>query len=364
MPILSYFPSGAGGEVTITVPTIPSQKGELVYTGESLSPIWNNYDPETLVVNGVLSAVNAGSYVAVFSPRGGYCWEDKTLLPRNVTWNISKAKGEISLDVSSVSLDTVFNKTTLVGITKKGDGVVTAQSSDPDTVSVFVEGTTLSLTARDAGRAVVTLSVAEGTNHTPATVSVEVTVVDVWEKYTLVSSDSRDIWVPSLECTLDELREEMELDDYFAKDNAYDIWTTLPNMQIYYYSSIELDGSGNIVGKTSVQFYNAKYICYEGQWYFVAENEMTSYMGTYSGKMYLFDLGVREEIIRSKGEYLCEVTSTNGEEYPENGSHTDGFWYVKLSEGFTATDDGDGNISILNATVTDDGRGNLTLRGG
>ncbi len=365
MPILSYFPSGAGGEVTTTVPTLPSQKGKLIYTGESLTPSWNDYDPEALSLNGVLSATNAGSYVAVFAPRAGYCWEDKSLLPRNVVWNISKAEGGLTVDVSSLSLDTVFNKTALIGVTKKGDGLITALSSNPQVVSVMVEESTLTVTAVGAGSAVITLSVAEGTNHTPSSpVTVDVSVVSMWQKYSLTTTTSRNLWIPSQECTLDELKGEIEVDDDYIEDNADQVWTELPLQLVYYYSSVELDESGNILGKTSATFNKAKYICHDGQWYYVAENAMTSYMGTYSGEMYLFAMEVNEEVINSRGEYIEDVTSTNGAKYPENGPHTDGFWYVKLSEGFKATDDGNGNITILNATVTDDGMGNLTLRGG
>ena len=71
--------------------TVPSQSGNLTYTGGSQSPSWNNYDSNKLTISGTTNGVNAGSYTVTFTPISNYMWSDQTQTPKTVTWTIGKA---------------------------------------------------------------------------------------------------------------------------------------------------------------------------------------------------------------------------------------------------------------------------------
>ena len=74
-----------------TIDAIPSQNGSLTFTGSEQSPSWNSYNPETLVLGGVVKGTNAGTYTATFTPVEGYTWSDGTNTARSVTWSIGRA---------------------------------------------------------------------------------------------------------------------------------------------------------------------------------------------------------------------------------------------------------------------------------
>lgn len=69
---------------------VPSQIGGLAYTGSAVSPTWQNYDPNKLVIGGTTSATNVGTYTASFTPIGGYVWWDNTTEEKYATWTITK----------------------------------------------------------------------------------------------------------------------------------------------------------------------------------------------------------------------------------------------------------------------------------
>lgn len=70
---------------------VPTQSGTLTYTGEALEPTFSGYSTTQLTIGGDTSATNAGEYVATFTPKDGYEWEDGGTDTRNVPWTISKA---------------------------------------------------------------------------------------------------------------------------------------------------------------------------------------------------------------------------------------------------------------------------------
>jgi len=74
-----------------TIDALPAQNGTLTFSGAAQSPRWNSYNPETLTLSGTASAVNAGSYSAVFTPKQGYTWGDGTAVPKTVIWTIGRA---------------------------------------------------------------------------------------------------------------------------------------------------------------------------------------------------------------------------------------------------------------------------------
>lgn len=67
---------------------VPTQSDDLIYTGESITPIWNNYSSETMTWTGDTSGIDVGTYTAIFTPKSNYKWLDGTTGSKNVTWEI------------------------------------------------------------------------------------------------------------------------------------------------------------------------------------------------------------------------------------------------------------------------------------
>ena len=78
-------------KMAFTIDAVPTQSGSLSYTGNSQSPTWNSYNPDTLTISGETTGTNAGTYTAIFTPKEGYTWSDGTETPREVTWTIGRA---------------------------------------------------------------------------------------------------------------------------------------------------------------------------------------------------------------------------------------------------------------------------------
>lgn len=154
----------------------PAQSGSLTYSGSVQSPSWSNYDAAKLTLGGTTSGTNAGSYNATFTPTKNYKFSDGGTSAKTVVWKIGKAAGSLTLDKSAVTLSG-GTKTATVNVTRAGDGVVSAVSNHTEYASVAVVGTAINITAVKTGSAVITVSVAAGTNHNaPATKTITVTV--------------------------------------------------------------------------------------------------------------------------------------------------------------------------------------------
>ncbi len=150
-----------------TVTTTPTQSGTLTYTGSEQSPTWNDYDSAKLSVGGTKSSINAGTFTATFTPTSNYCWGNGSITAKNATWSMQKAAGSLSLNPANVTLNT-STLTKTVAVTRAGNGAITARSSNTKVATVSVSGTTLTITHvnQTSGTANITVSVAEGTNHT------------------------------------------------------------------------------------------------------------------------------------------------------------------------------------------------------
>lgn len=70
----------------------PTQSGTLTYTGNSLTPQWNNFDSQMLSISGETSAIAAGSYTAQFTPTSNYAWLNGGTETRAATWSIAQAE--------------------------------------------------------------------------------------------------------------------------------------------------------------------------------------------------------------------------------------------------------------------------------
>ena len=163
-------------KLTSVINSVPTQAGILTYTGAAQSPSWNGYDTEKLTIGGTSTATNAGSYAATFTPKANYQWSDGSTSAKSVTWAIGKAAGSLTLAKSSVTLN-ISSLTESVAVTRAGDGVISATSSNTATARVEVSGTSVKITGLKAGTTKITVKVAAGTNHTaPSDKTINVTV--------------------------------------------------------------------------------------------------------------------------------------------------------------------------------------------
>lgn len=81
------------------------------------------------------------------------------------SWKTLKTVGTLSVSRLSVDLKGVVGATTTVTVTRSGDGVITAESSDTSVATVSVSDTTITVMATGNGTAVITVKVAEGTSY-------------------------------------------------------------------------------------------------------------------------------------------------------------------------------------------------------
>lgn len=159
-----------------TISAVPSQSGALTYNGSSQSPTWSGYSATQLTIGGTTSGTNAGSYTATFTPKANYRWSDGTTTAKIVSWSIGKASGSLSISPTTLTLDSSTASASIT-VMRTGDGVISAVSSAPGIVTASVSGNAVTVTGKASGSATITVSVAEGTNHTaPASKTCAVTV--------------------------------------------------------------------------------------------------------------------------------------------------------------------------------------------
>ena len=193
---VSYTEGGITKTTTLTVTverktltSVPSQSGRLTYTGSAQSPQWNNYDSSKMTLGGTVSGINAGSYNATFTPTANYRWSDGTTTTKNVSWTIGKAAGSLSITPTSLTLDS-SNPTGTINVTRAGNGTISAKSSDTSIATVSVSGNIVTVTGNARGSATITVSVAEGTNHTaPSSKTCAVTVTGSFLKDNFADND-------------------------------------------------------------------------------------------------------------------------------------------------------------------------------
>ena len=181
--------SGAGKQ---PVNIVPSTNGSFTYDGAEKTPDWQNFDPEQLSISGSTSATNAGTYTVYFTPKADYEWYDGTSTPKEVQWRIAKAAGSVSLSAQSGKIYDKKNTKTFTVI-RAGDGKISVKSSNTSVATVALSGTTVTITSVSYGAATITVSVAEGTNHTApgnATYDLTVTYLYLIENGTMLKNFS------------------------------------------------------------------------------------------------------------------------------------------------------------------------------
>ena len=172
---------GGGGGIKLASISITTPPAKTTYmAGET-------FDPAGMVVEATYS--NGAKAVAT-----GYSYTPSTALTDGTTAvtiqyteggvtktaeqaiTVSKAAGSLSISPTSLTL----GKTNPAGeiiVDRAGDGAISAVSSAPDIAEVSVSGNIVTVTGKASGNATITISVAEGTNHTaPASKTCAVTV--------------------------------------------------------------------------------------------------------------------------------------------------------------------------------------------
>ncbi len=90
-----------------TIPTFPTLTENIfLYTGNSVSPTFSNFNSSRMILSGETSGTNLGSYNALISPANGYKWRDGTTAAKNFLWRIDVA----DLGSPSENTDTDISK--------------------------------------------------------------------------------------------------------------------------------------------------------------------------------------------------------------------------------------------------------------
>ena len=118
----------------------------------------------------VEAKVNAGTaYTASFTPTPNYQWPDGTIEAKVVTWAIGKGDNAITVSPTSITLNTA-NKSGKFTVSRKGDGTITATSSDTKIATIgTINQTTGEVTVNSVGdttgTATIKVKVAESANY-------------------------------------------------------------------------------------------------------------------------------------------------------------------------------------------------------
>ena len=156
--------------------SVPTAKAAQTYTGGELTGQFTGYDTSKMTIGGTSKATNVGTYSASFTPGANFQWPDGTTTAKTVSWSIAKAAGSLSLNKTSLSLNAGAMSGT-IGVTRAGDGTISATSSNTSVATVSVSGSNVTVTAKGKGSATITVKVAAGTNHlAPADKTCSVTV--------------------------------------------------------------------------------------------------------------------------------------------------------------------------------------------
>ena len=173
----AYTASVAVTVSRIKVSAVPTQSGTLTYNGASQSPTLSGYDATKMTLSGTQSATNAGSYTMQASLKDDkYEWPDGTTTAKTVNWSIGKKAGSFTKDKTSIQI-TTSKKSDTITITREGTGAISASSNDTQVATTSVSGNVITVTGVKSGNCVITINVAEDTNHTsPASQTVNVSV--------------------------------------------------------------------------------------------------------------------------------------------------------------------------------------------
>lgn len=161
----------------VSIPTVTDKLK--TYNTQEQAPTISAFDSNEVAVTGTSATTNAGSYTLTLSLTSttNYIWSDNTTAPIDVAWEIAKATSSITLDKSSITLDSTKLSDTINVTNIVGDGTLSITSSDSSIVSVSGSGNTYTVTSVDekSGNVTITFSLSATTNYTAATAAVTVT---------------------------------------------------------------------------------------------------------------------------------------------------------------------------------------------
>ena len=152
----------------------PTWKSNLTYNGNPQSinsaSYWNNYNTSYMTIGGTISATNAGTYAASFTPGSNYRWADGTTAAINVNWTINKAAGSLSVSPTTVAINgNNYSSGVAVTITRAGNGAISYSPTSISGLTLSLNGNTLTIKGNGStavSAKTITISVAAGTNHT------------------------------------------------------------------------------------------------------------------------------------------------------------------------------------------------------
>ena len=177
---VSYTENGVNQTATFNVTVNrksvakPTWKNNLTYNGNAQSVsganYWNNYNTSYMTIGGTTSATNAGTYIATFTPGSNYRWADGTTTAINVNWTINRAAGSLSVNPTTVALNgNNYSSGVAVTITRAGDGAINYSPTHVNGLTMSLNGNILTIKGNGStaiASQTITISVAQGTNHT------------------------------------------------------------------------------------------------------------------------------------------------------------------------------------------------------
>lgn len=177
---VSYTENGVTQTATFNVTvnrksvTKPTWKNNLTYNGNAQSvsstSYWNNYNTSYMTIGGTTSAANAGTYIATFTPGSNYRWADGTTTAINVNWTINRANGSLNVNPTTVALNgNNYNSGVAVTISRAGDGAISYSPTHVNGLTMSLNGNILTIKGNGStaiASQTITISVAQGTNHT------------------------------------------------------------------------------------------------------------------------------------------------------------------------------------------------------
>ena len=152
----------------------PTWKNNLTYNGSAQSVsstnYWNNYNTSYMTIGSTTSATNAGTYIATFTPGSNYRWTDGTTTAINVNWTINRANGSLNVNPTTVTLNgNNYSSGVAVTIIRAGDGAISYSPTHVNGLTMSLNGNVLTIKGNGStaiASQTITISVAQGTNHT------------------------------------------------------------------------------------------------------------------------------------------------------------------------------------------------------
>lgn len=177
---VSYTENGVTQTATFNVTvnrksvTKPTWKNNLTYNGNAQSVssanYWNNYNTSYMTIGGTTSATNAGTYIATFTPGSNYRWADGTTTAININWTINRANGSLNVNPTTVALNgNNYSSGVAVTISRAGDGAISYSPTHVNGLTMSLNGNVLTIKGNGStaiASQTITISVAQGTNHT------------------------------------------------------------------------------------------------------------------------------------------------------------------------------------------------------